>query len=427
MTALRSIPSALTASQQSAYSGIIAAIRSRCAGAVLAAPAGSGKTYLTGVLITALLRTGHKVAGTATSNKAVAVLAEKLPRGADAMTVHSLLGLRLKKLESGGYKLEREGKSQVDKFNIIVVDECSMLNQELFDMLMAERQGFLLFVGDPAQLPPPISGLEKSPVFDDPRLQHFQLTEIVRQAAGSPILTLATAIRHHEGGGFPVVGLHEYANGKGVQIIPRSDLLDHWHEGARILAWRNETVQAYNRDLHQRLHPGAQEPFCPGERVLLHTQHETRQGFRLHTSAEGVIIDIERGDNPRWPQIPAWQVQVRMDNGTVANEFYPVNPQQLINLIADAWKQWREAKLAKDELGRKRWSSIGWSLKDSFIPLRLAYASTTHKAQGSTYHTAILDVPDLRGIKAHRDFNKLLYTAVTRPSDQLILAMEPQP
>lgn len=420
MTALRLVSNTFTQSQSRAYQRIRQAIRTRShRGAALSAPAGSGKTYLTAVLVGDLLRDGYSVACTAPTNKAVGVISEKIPV-APAMTTHGLLGLRLKKTEWGGYTLEPEGRSKVADFDVIVVDECSMLDTKLYDPLMAQAcNAFLLFVGDPHQLPPPISGLERSPVFDDPRHAQFTLGEIVRQKAGSPILSLATAIREHVEGRFPVEGLRDLP---GIETIHPEQIAAAWKPGARILAYRNETVQAYNRQMHERFFPHTRWPFCPKERVILSRQFETQSGARLHNSAEGVVTGVAEGPHPFWRDIPAWRVSLEMDDGTDAREFYPKDPRAHQRLIGEAWARWREAKKV-DPQAAKALSRHAWALTDAFVPLRLGYASTTHKAQGSTFHTAIVDVRDLSAIKAHREFNKLLYTAVTRPSDRLILAM----
>lgn len=420
VSALAVVSSTLNSGQSCAYQGIRQAIRTRShVGAVLSAPAGSGKTFLTAALVGDLLQGGYSVACTAPTNKAVGVISEKIP-AAEAMTTHGLLGLRLKKTEWGGYTLEQEGKSKVADFDVIVVDECSMLDAKLYDPLMAQSSNaFLLFVGDPHQLPPPISGLERSPVFDDPRHAQFTLGEIVRQKAGSPILALATAIREHAEGRFPVECLREFP---GIEIIGQEQVTSSWQIGARILAYRNATVESYNRQMHDQFFPHTRWPFCPRERVILSRQFETLSGARLHNSAEGIVTGIAEGRHPFWSGIPAWRVSLEMDDGTRASEFYPQDPRDYQRLIGEAWSRWREMKKV-DPQAAKALSRHAWALTDAFIPLRLGYASTVHKAQGSTFHTAIVDIHDLSAIKAHREFNKLLYTAVSRPSDRLILAM----
>jgi len=419
--ALQVVSSTLTPGQSAAYHGIRRLILGRQAiGAVLSAPAGSGKTYLVAALVEDLLRRRLRVVVSAPTNKAVGVISERVP-DAEAMTVHALLGLRLTKQEHGSYRLEREGDPKTSRFDVVVVDEASMVDASLFDLLLECRgSAFLLLVGDPHQLPPPISGLDRSPVFDHPGLEHFSLDEVVRQKADSPILALATQIRQFQGGRFPIADLVGHP---GIQKVSRDAVASIWTPGARVLAWRNETVEAYNRSVHTRFHPHAVEPFCPGERVILAKQHETPAGLRLNNSAEGVLLGIEEGRHPVWSGIPAWRLRLEMDSGDRADAFYPQDPGQYRALVGDAWTQWREAKAEKDYAMARALSARAWSLSDAFIPLRLGYASTVHKAQGSTFRVAIVDVQDLDDMRSHSEFNKLMYTAVTRPSHGLILAV----
>ena len=238
--ALQVVRDTLTPGQSAAYHGIRRLILGHQAiGAVLSAPAGSGKTFLTAALVEDLMRRRLRVVVSAPTHKAVGVISERVP-DAEAMTVHALLGLRLTKQEHGSYRLEREGDPKTGKFDVVVVDEASMVDASLFALLLDCRgSAFLLLVGDPHQLPPPISGLDRSPAFDYPGLAHFTLDEVVRQKADSPILTLATQIRKFQGGRFPIADLVEHP---GIQTASRDAVASIWTPGARVLAWRNETV-----------------------------------------------------------------------------------------------------------------------------------------------------------------------------------------
>jgi exodeoxyribonuclease-5 len=67
----------------------------------------------------------------------------------------------------------------------------------------------------------------------------------------------------------------------------------------------------------------------------------------------------------------------------------------------------------------RAWSTF-YDLKERFAEVDYAYASTVHKAQGSTFDTAFVDVRDLRACRGP-ERQALLYVAVTRPSRRLAL------
>jgi exodeoxyribonuclease-5 len=73
-------------------------------------------------------------------------------------------------------------------YNLVIVDEASMVSQELYDQLKKHRIK-ILFIGDPGQL---------EPVGANPNLMRkcdFVLKTIHRQAKGNPILKLADGVR----------------------------------------------------------------------------------------------------------------------------------------------------------------------------------------------------------------------------------------
>ena len=76
-----------------------------------------------------------------------------------------------------------------DFYKLIVVDEVSMLPQELWNLLLSHHI-YVLAMGDPGQLSPPRD--ETNPVLQEP---HIFLDEILRQAQDSAIIRLSMHIR----------------------------------------------------------------------------------------------------------------------------------------------------------------------------------------------------------------------------------------
>ena len=140
---------------------------------ILGGYAGTGKT----TLIKHMLQPGDIVA--AFTNKAVSVLQSK---GIPALTIHNLLY----------QKVCDEPLTFIKKpsliANRIFIDESSMLGASIRADLESYKVP-IVYVGDPFQLPPVNDG---DSIITNPT---FCLTDINRQAADSPIISLANKIR----------------------------------------------------------------------------------------------------------------------------------------------------------------------------------------------------------------------------------------
>ena len=128
---------------------------------ILRGYAGTGKTYLVKRLIKYIHAKypGHKIAITAPTNKAVKVLAKsgKMDARVAYQTVHKLLGLKEVIHTDGRITFEQEfnTKNEIEMFKVLIVDEVSMLDDDLFAKLNPYSNRLkIIFMGDPAQIPP---------------------------------------------------------------------------------------------------------------------------------------------------------------------------------------------------------------------------------------------------------------------------------
>jgi exodeoxyribonuclease V len=120
------------------------------------------------------------------TGKAALVMRSKGCYGAS--TIHSLI-YDASETETGEPKfiLNRDGPAS--KAALIVIDECSMVDEELGRDLLSFGKPILV-LGDPAQLPP-----VKGAGFFTEAEPEVMLTEIHRQAENNPIIRLATTVR----------------------------------------------------------------------------------------------------------------------------------------------------------------------------------------------------------------------------------------
>lgn len=127
--------------------------------------AGTGKTFLISHYFKTILKQKLTVRVSAPTNKAKELIGKM--SGFPANTIHSILGLRPDtSLENYNPTKPMFSKiaSKDTSFNILVVDEASMINKKLYDDLLktAKEEDFkIIFLGDRYQLPPINESLSK--------------------------------------------------------------------------------------------------------------------------------------------------------------------------------------------------------------------------------------------------------------------------
>ncbi len=148
--------------------------------------AGTGKTTLARAIAEGV---DGEVAFAAFTGKAALVLRGRGCVGAS--TIHSLIYRSRGGDEEGpNFVLNRQGAAS--KAELIIIDECSMVDEELGRDLLSFGKPVLV-LGDPAQLPPVKGGGFFTEAEPD-----AMLTEVHRQAKDDPIIHLSMTVR--EGG-----------------------------------------------------------------------------------------------------------------------------------------------------------------------------------------------------------------------------------
>lgn len=426
--------------------------------ATLSGYAGVGKSTVVAQVVSQLAQHGQdrlSVVVLAPTHKALEVLAQKLDEATvESMTLQSALGLKIKDLPDGQQVVEDKGEpGSLREFSLAIVDEASMVSSGMFATALSKRgRCRILFVGDPAQLPPPDQDRNQaaeavSPVFGPQVPLHWALTEVVRQAQGNPIIRLATAARECIHAGTRVFDLqlmgaclHE-GDDAFLAIQPGSvaevsrlvaDAMQHGQD-TRALAFDNATVQAVNANVHAMVFPGqgdypagalllAQDGFTglkPGTETL-----PTPMRLAVHNSALLTVRGCEEQARPSEPGRAAYKLVLENDAGTRLVCWVPVNQWQWQADISECFSEYKRLKLREQMArGEERYalkeqaraaSDAGWALKARFAPLRYAYAMTVHKSQGSTFDAVVLAWDSFGKARDVQLRNRLAYVALTR-------------
>ena len=383
--------------------------------------AGTGKTYLVGRLVEQLLDEDCTVTVCAPTHKAVQVLSDELGDAPVQMqTLHSFLGLRLQPTEDGEYELVAEEERDFTE-GVVIVDEASMIGREEWAHIQdAPFWVQWLFVGDPAQLPP--VNEDPSPALDVPGPT---LETIHRQAADNPILELATKIRTGADGRFGST----FENGRGVAVTRnRDEFLDSILRAfdteafaedathARVLAYRNKTVRRYNREIRAERYGADADRFVKGE-WLVGTETWYHDGVQRLTNSEEVRVKkasvdmFEADDQSEWT---VWELKVRTPGRGLTRTIHVLHEDEF-----ERYENALERRREKAEDDASAWDRF-FDLRERFARVDYAYATTVHRAQGSTYDTVFVDHRDLRVCRGE-EREALLYVAVTRPARRLAL------
>ncbi|HUW98345.1 MAG TPA: AAA family ATPase [Acidiferrobacter sp.] len=319
------------------------------------------------------------------------------------------------------------------------------------------------------------------PIFGLVRTRHH-LPEIVRQKSTGrvhPIVQFAQEVRRYIEGEidevFHPVAIQAYVTahsellGGGVRLARAAEIgagavslrARRPHKDIRVVAWRNRVVDTHNRFIHRGLSSlhaidatteALAAPFWPGEILVArealfgfrpiahivecdakvweqalaaHAGADGDQGGRRGTLTNLVANNTELVVEACVPMphpylgIASWQIVARMPDGESVEFFVADDARDHQELTRRTWDDYRAARRRTAQDFQR-----AWAVTRACAPAMHAYAMTAHKAQGSTFHYALVDVADLYGmvkVSGAEDYHRALYVAVTRASERVWL------
>jgi len=378
---------------------------------VLSGYAGTGKSTLVKYLLesvpkimqTLMLidpnRKNMAIQLTATTNKAADVLGQMV--GDVIPTIHSYLGLSVyTDYKTGVTSLKDRTGTEI--YNTLVfIDEASFVDRELLSLITKKCvQSKVIFIGDAAQLAPVKS--THIPVFNA-GFPTAQLTEVMRQAKGNPIIELATKFRN-------TVNTGEFFNFNpdGIQIrhmgsadfknAIETEFLDPtWsHNRSKILAWTNKRVTQYNNHICELL--VGTSNINVGDYCVLN-KHITIGRKSLAT--DSVVYVTAVGEE--------------MDVYGVIGKHMGLN-REITVFVPNCWAEVKKLIPKWRKEGNYNYCAAA----DNWADLRATYACTVNKSQGSTYDKVFIDLSDISRCNSGNQIARMLYVAVSRARHEVI-------
>lgn len=429
--------------------------------------AGTGKTFTISLVIEMFLTSekATNMAITAPVNKAVKILrnaANYQDKRLQYMTVHSLLGLKPKISKNGEQEFVQDFDvpAKIEGLQVLVLDEVSMLNDELYAMLhfyVIERGLKIIFVGDPAQIPPIQSKNHKS---DNaaPLLKSYQerdkigvvsLTEIVRQKGTNPIIALATDLRNDLKRLAPLPTVeHVEENGEGITTLTIANdskqmrkYLREWFtseefandsDHAKVVAWTNRTVDAFNEIIRKMRFGKDVAGLVVGDKLIADVpiidNEEAIKTILFSTNDEFTVVGFDVREKllkgrEQWGAthtIKYYWAEVQTDDQKmqhirILHEDSQEEFKQMLNVMIELAKE-----KTKEGKGGGYWKDY-YAMLENFAQVKYNYAISAHKSQGSTYKNVMVVEADIDANRKIVERNRIKYTAITRPSSFLVV------
>jgi hypothetical protein len=441
--------------------------------ALLKGYAGTGKTYILKHFLSHYYKGNCCV--TAPTHKAVRVIESVLNR--KGKTLQSLLGLRLntdlENFDIASPQFDPLGEDHIKYYNLIIIDEGSMINPGLDNLIRLKSQQHnvkVLIVGDFCQLPPikciisPTSNITNN----------FELTEIIRQKESNPLLNLLDLIRNDIIFGtntfhpFLIKERSNILNHEGYILLNDIDfktaILKYYkHERffknvdfIRSVAWTNNCVSKWNKFIRDNIFDNPKEILHDKDLLTSYTTIVDEFNSPIIINSEDYLISTLRGytDSVGITNYGVNLLNVINHNedgiisGLETSTIKIVNPhnkqgftkfyntlstlhQRAINSNPTNRKMnWRNYYNFKNDHLCMFSFKLGNNNDNAFVKkdLDYGYALTVHKSQGSTYDNIAIDLEDIMFNRSEYAPNKLLrdkliYVALSRAKNIAIIKL----
>lgn len=348
---------------------------------ILTGGPGTGKTSTINGMLHAyeIMHPDHIIRLCAPTGRAAQRMSEST--GRTAVTIHRLLDYQPDGL-GANYRNE---KNPVDA-DLVVVDEMSMADIRLFDMLLAAlKTGTkLILVGDVNQLESVGAGSVLNDLMgtSDLFIEKNRLTEVFRQKGGSPIIDNSQKI--NEGN----IHLHECEDFQIIHTKCEEETLEQT---------KSLMQKLYNKD-----NPFETQILCP-----------SRKGEAGIENCNTVLQDLL---NPGKQSLTYGNTKFCVNDKIIMMKNNYSSQDGYFNGDIGIVKELGKGKMVADIRGE-----MVNLCRDALDDVQLAYGMTIHKSQGSEFKNAIVVMPSE---PANMLVRNLLYTGVTRAKKRVFIINE---
>lgn len=448
----------------------------------LTGAAGTGKTTC---LKTFISNCNRIIGVSAPTHKAVSVVSKSV--GRTGKTIQSLLGLRpntnIENFDIANPQFDPRGNKSIQNFNIVIIDEASMLNKDIQQLIESEAMQYkvkILYVGDKYQLPP--VNEKESRVFRNKNI--FELKEIIRQGEDNPLRDLLEILRSDidkmsskfisylkskklsivNDKGFAILSKKEFEG----EIITEfnSETFISNVDFCRFTSYTNENVLLWNHYIRNKIHNNPKESLIIDDLLIGYTTLIDEFNNLIIVNSEDYIVDsiknyvsefdikgyIVTFQSIHFASITPGMFVVDYHNKegfkNYAKILQVLHNEAYFSNVQNRSKNWKRYYSFKD----RNLSLLSFILGEHEIEIPIeednskyfdttkkrifvkkdidyGYGLTVHKTQGSTYNNIFVNLKNIlynKEGKARFDIklrNQLAYVAISRAKNKSIILL----
>lgn len=422
---------------------------------VLSGSAGTGKSSIVRILME-YIKTNEPAVNIQLStptHKAKCVL-NRLSNTDTATTLHKILGLKpdMNLTKFDVRDLTFYSSLLLDLFpgkrTIYVIDECSMINDHLF-RLIVDKLGVgkdkIIFIGDGAQLSP-VNQNTISMCFTGVDFPGMILTEVMRQLDDNPLLKTLVYSREHlikdfksdfnDTSGIVVHNeIKDFAKAMHKDMVSTNYAREPFKQ--KVLAYTNKRVNQLNKFIRDKIFKH-DAPICKGDLLMGNDTYTLRDGQNpvVYNGSDYVVVQISKikKNIPMCGDIDGYKLSLYDTVDKYIFEVFVIDPEiseVVYTRLANMQESVRLSAIDRNVKGfqRKRlWNTFYSMIRaySLFRPLMYqgrmirtptfvyGYAITVHKSQGSTYDNVFVDMSDINACFDKKTRRELQYVALSR-------------
>lgn len=438
----------------------------------LVGAAGTGKTYLVKALILNSSMSYSLIGLAAPTHKACRVLNESIHiSGIKVSTIQSDLGLRLnfdiEKFDPAHPPFDPRGKIKIGNYKLYIVDESSMINRGLCSFLektCVTNKCKVIYIGDSSQLAP--VGEKYSSAFKGTKTS--TLKEIVRQGDDNPVSYLLELLRYdieHKSYEFLkyIQRFRSKFNDdytKGYQVCTPQEFNEIVYNNfndealtsnvdyAKVIAYTNAAVSSWNKFIRNSIIADANKSVITKNDLIISYTTIVNQfnDCIIKNSEEYIIKDIVNYVDPVY-ELKGFMIKFQaIHGGDITTPLFVLDHSDSYSIqkyVQISQSMIGAAKSARSNLKAQKWRDY-FAFKEHCLlltnimspydgkimfgrDLDYGFSLTSHKSQGSTFDTSLVDVNDIvydrfgQPYTDAEEVNRRLYVAASRCKNKLYL------